>query len=346
MKKLYFLFAAALILTGCKSNEEPAKPAESANLQFDTSALKTQPLPADEFKDVSLTYDLSAGTKFTYRLTSISEDMQSIIADTTISQKLSQTITYLIDGEVKEVDVSKIFEIEFKFTSVGLSADVNGQKISYRSGTKMDSVEKAKYTEYEAMINSPFSARIYPTGEILEILRADRISNKILSMKGVSDSLSPMEKKSFQQEISEGALKPLVNQIFRKLTDKKVAKDSTWIIVQPPVRLPIFSLNNAHNYRVAGFEKFNDNKIANIDVILTSKIVVSPDAKRNGVNVNNPSYSGEGKFYFNLDKKLFQKVSTKTNLVLNMEMVAPTPAGMKKLKRQQKTITKNILELL
>lgn len=346
MKKLILFFIIITLFVGCGESDKPKQNEVADPFSFDSSALKTEPLSADALKDISLTYDLPAGSKFKYRLTSVTEDQQSIVADTTITQKIYQTKNYLIEGEIKEVDPSKVFEVELKFTQIGVNTDVNGTKYSYRSGMKLDSLGKERYLEYEAMINTPFSARIDKNGEIIEILRADRIANKALEMRGYADSLSSIEKKNYQQDVSEGALKPIVNQIFRKLTEKKVAKDSTWIILQPPVNLPVFSLNNTHSYKVAGFEKYNNEKIAVIDVALTSNIIVSPEAKRNGVSVRKPSYSGTGKFYFNIDKNLLQKVSTRTDLQVTIEMTAPTPAGMKKVKRIQKAITRNILELL
>jgi len=205
---------------------------------------------------------------------------------------------------------------------------------------------RERYLDYESLINNPFTARISKTGDIVEVFKADRIVNKILELRNLKDSVSIEEKKSFQQEIIESALKPLITQIFRKLPDKSLAKDSSWSFQPPALNLQIVEFDNSQNFKIIDFKSFNENKLAVIDATVKSKARISPQAKQNNIAVKNPDYYANGTIYFNLDKGLIQKSKTKTTLNLEMSMNMPTQKGMQKVTRKQSTINTNILEFL
>ncbi|PIP78178.1 MAG: hypothetical protein COW85_05200 [Ignavibacteria bacterium CG22_combo_CG10-13_8_21_14_all_37_15] len=348
MKKLLVLTLLFLpFFIGCNKNEAPKKVEKTFSTTFDSSDIKTVPLSDATFSSVDLSYGLKKGSVYDYRLTSITNDDQSIVADTSVSQKIKQALTYLLKLSVKDVDKDGVMEIEFIFSSVKLDASGNGQSFSYQSGRKLSNDEKSRYADYEAIINNPFTARVAPKGEILEFFRTDRIANKLLELKGLKDSVSMEEKKMLQQQISEGALRPLLTQVFRKLPDQQVKKDSSWTLTNPPVQLPFFEMTNTLQFRITGFEKYHDDNLAVLDAGLTSKYKISERAKQAKVTVKSPSYSGEGKIYFNLSKGLVER--SKTNLYLTIEMSMNTPSrtgGMQKVTQKQITKTTNILELL
>jgi len=348
MKQLLVLplFLLALF-TGCNKTEEPKKEEKTFSTSFDSSEIKTVPITDGSFSSVDLKYGLQKGAEFHYRLTSITNDNQSIAADTSIAQNINQTLSYLLKLSVKDVDKDGVMEIEFTFNSVKLDAAGNGKTFSYQSGSKLSAEDKKNYGNYEAIINNPFTARLTAKGEILEFFRTDRIVNKLLELDGTKDSISMEEKKVLQQQISEGALRPLLSQVFRKLPDHQVKKDSLWTLTNPPAQLPFFEMTNTLNFKIVSFEKYNDDNLAMIDAGLTSQYKISERAKQAKVTVNSPSYKGEGKIYFNLSKGLVQKSKTNLYLTIEMSMMAPSrKGGMQKVIQKQYTKTTNILELL
>ena len=347
MKKIIFILSIVLLFAlGCDKKNGTTTVQTTKDFNYDSTDIKAQVLDNSSFKDLELRYKLEKGKKYTYRLTTISDEKQTISADTLIKQDVIQTLAYIVSVEVKDVEPDNVMELSFVFESIKLDATANGQKYSYISGKKLDSLDQQRYLEYEAMLNNPFSIRMSPTGEILDVYKTDRIANKVLEMRGVKDSVSAEEKKLFQQDIVNGALKPLIAQVFRSMPSNKVSIDSSWSIKQPLVNLQVFQLDNTHNFQLKQFEKYNDDNLAVINAGLTSKFIISPEAKRNNIDVKNPNYTAEGKIYFNLTKGLIQKSKTRTALNVEISMTLPRKNGPQKMIRKQSSKNINILELL
>ncbi len=348
MKKLLALTILLFsFFIGCGKKDEPAKEEKTFSTAFDSSEIKAVPITDGSISLVDLKYGLTKGSEYHYRLTSITDDNQSIKADTSIAQNIKQALTYLLKLNVKDVDKDGVMEIEFTFTSVKLDATGNGKTFSYQSGNKLSGDDKKNYANYEAVINNPFTARVAPKGEIFEFFRTDRIANKIIELGGLRDSVSLEEKKMLQQQITEGALRPLLMQVFRKLPAQQVKKDSMWTLANPPAQMPFFEMTNTLNFKITGFEKYKESNLAVIEAGLSSQYKISERAKQAKVSVNSPSYKGEGKIYFNLTRGLVEKSKTNNYLTIEMSMMAPArTGGLQKVTQRQYTKTTNILELL
>jgi len=347
MKKVLIILLSLVIFWGC-DNKESEKPetGKDSDFTFDSTDLQLAPVSDDAFQNVILQYSLKKGNTYKFRLTTITDESQTIQADTTISQKVSQTIVYLIHLEVKDLDEEKVMEINAEVKSIKLDAVSNNEKFSYVSGAKMDSLELMQFVEYEALRNNPFTIRINPEGDIVEIFKADKIANKYLEMRGMKDSISVEEKKMFQQDIINAALKPLLAQVFRKLPKTEVGKDSSWTFKMPAADLQVFKLDNTHTYKLTNFEKLKDDNIAVIEAGLISQFIINPEAKKNNIDVKKPKYTASGKIFFNLSKGLIQKSKTTTSMDVEISMPVPTQKGMQKVTRKQYSVNNNILELL
>lgn len=349
MKKLSIIFLfTILIFMGCGDNKETQNNTPEQDVTtFDSTEIKTSSVDASTVGLVKLNYQLKKGNTYNFRLTSIADDNQKITADTVMEQKVVQTITYLINSKVNEVEADGVMEVEFNFKSVKLTADANGKKYSYKSGTVLDSTDKDRYLEYEALVNNPFTVRLDSNGDILDVFRADKIVNKLLELRNMKDSVSAEDKKLLQQDMVEGALKPMVAQVFRKFPSTEVGKDSTWKNVLPEANLQLFTLQTIQNFKLGSFENFNGDNLAVITADVTANYKISPQAKQNKVDVKNPEYRADGKIYFNLSRGLIQKSITTTSMKIQFSVNMPTPQQtMQKVTRTQTTINKNILELL
>ncbi|MCK6612784.1 MAG: DUF6263 family protein [Ignavibacteriaceae bacterium] len=342
----FIVMALFLTLTGCDSKEKEPESSGSDLLTVDTSEIKGTPVTDNSFADFDLSYTVTKGNTYKYKLTSITEETQSLQTDTTQTMRAKQQISYLIEVKVEEVEADKTMELSFNFKEVAVDGSFNEEKYKYISSAKNDTSVEDRFLEYQALINNPFNARVDKHGNISEIYRTTKIADKILELRKMKDSISAEEKQSFVQDITDGALRPVVMQLFRKLPEAKVAKDSTWYFPQKPASFQIFAIQNTHGFKLSSFEKAGDDTYAVIDASLISTAELAPDAKANGISMKNTGYSGSGKLYFNVGKGVFEKSKTLTTLTVELDMKAPPGAPFSSAKRKQNTRTTNILQLV
>lgn len=347
MKHFLILLSFIFILIGCKKEDD--KPVDIKDkYATDTTEIKTVQLE-NQSELFYINYKLEKGIEYNYRLTNIAENSQSVNAkDTILSQKVKQTITYLIKLKVLDIDVDSIYEIGFNITSVKLEADANGEKFHFESSTSKDSMDRVRYSEYVSVLNNPFNIRVSKTGEVVEIYKTDRIINEFLKLKGALDSVTAAEKDYLKKDMIERALKPLVVQVFRPLPDKIMAKDSLWTNPQEPTKLMVFQVQNTSTYKVKSLELFNNDKIAVIDAGLKTNISGNNKVTDRGATYvfKKPITNAEGKIYFNLAKGCIQKSKTNSKIQISYSMEVPTPKGNEKGAKTEIVVNTNILELL
>ena len=344
MKNILILLFTSLIILGCETNKQPVKTADK--FAFDTTAIKTVTVD-NPMQAVQLEYKLKKGKTYKYRLTTITSSKQTIKADTTIVQDVTQKLSYLTNLRTIDVDKSGVMEIEITFTNIKLDAEANGNHFLYESGVTKDSAEVLKYADYEAMLENPFSIRLNKKGELLEIFRADRMLIKLLDLQGYLDSVSTQQKKELKTNLVEGVLKPLIFQIFRKLPTQKVAKDSTWEFTQPASRFMIFVMQNTNTYKFNSLTKMGNDIVAFLSDGMRTKITGDNTFTEKNVTYkfNKPETSAKGEIYFNLTKGCIQKAKRTTKLSMFFTMDAKTPTL--KQKGSKKTVIENtyIVEL-
>src|SRR3989337_3269568 len=134
MKHLLVLLSFTVIITGCK--KEADKPVDTKDLYAtDTTEIKAVPLE-NQNELFYINYKLEKGKEYNYRLTNIAENTQTVDAnDTLLSQKVKQTLTYLIKLKVLDIDIDSIYEIGFNIASVKLDANANVAKFHFESST-------------------------------------------------------------------------------------------------------------------------------------------------------------------------------------------------------------------
>ena len=351
MKNIFVLTLLSLALfISCqkeKTNEEQ-KVQEEVATTFDSTALPTTAVDESEDQSFSFRYKFEPGKSFKYRLTTISEREQSIITDSTMIDKLNQTIIFIMNFKTLSLDDDSVAEMECTFTSVNLKANANGIAVNYQSGTKMDSTERQKFPEYESLINNPFNMRVGMHGEIIEIYKTDKIINKFLSMRGILDSLTAQEKIMAQQDLTSRSIKPLLAQIFREVPEHKMAIDSTWSYKRESLPIMVFQVDYENSYEVVALEMLGNEKLAVIDGIVKTKVSGTETRNERGVNYkfDKPITTASGKIYFNLNRGLIHKSRSQTNLQNSYSMEMQTPEGIKKAKAKEVTSNVNVIELL
>ena len=346
MKNLIIIILAALLFGSCTKKEKPEEKKISGAV--DTSGVLQTVKDEAPPNNTAISYLLKKDHVYNYRLTSISNSVQTIKSDSTIQQNLKQTITYLFELTVNNIESDNVMDLNVDLKSVKLDASANGQKISYQSGSKMDSLDRMKFIEYESVVNNPFNIRIDPKGEIVEIYKVDKIVFKFLAMQGLNDSVNAVQKKQFRENIAETALKPLMAQIFRPLPQKNVGKDSVWTNIYTN-QIGVFEVTNIAKYRLTGFEKLDNDRLAVIDAGLDIKSKGKEKATEKGINYEfkKPVATGSGTIYFNINKGCIEKSKTTTTLKMSLTMNMPkSPQGPMKATRSDYIENTNILELL
>ena len=347
MKKLISIFVIALFIFGCGEKKEDKKVEQKDKYTFDTSDVKTTPVENPD-QSFLLRYTPEKDKKYHYRITTLASDNQTIEADTIMTQKMKQSVVYLLDMELKNVDNDSTMEFNCNFNSIKVDADVNGKKFNYQSGVTPDSLSKKQFSDYVAILNSPFSVRVSKLGEILEIFRADKIVSAYIDMKGLKDSLNATQKESVRQNLIDAGLKPLLLLVFRKVPQQTVAKDSTWAFQQPESQFMIYKINSTAKYKVADLEQLDGNKLATINAGIDTKVTGNDKITERGVTYNftKPESKARGKIFFNISKGLIQKSRTKTELKVHYTMEMQGPRGLQKGSKSEVIVNTNISELL
>lgn len=343
----FIVMALFLTLTGCDSKEKEPESSGSDLLTVDTSEIKGTPVTDNSFADFDLSYNVQKGNTYLYKLTQVIEESKSFITDTMQSVKIQQQITHRIQVVINELESDKTMEATFNVDEIGVVGQMDKESFKFLStDKKIDSVKDKRFFEYIALLNNPFNARIDKNGNIIEIYRVTKIIDKFLELHNKKDSISSEDKQLLIQDVTEGRLRPIIMQIFRKLPEQKVAIDSSWYFKQSPVNLQIFALQNTQGFKLSAFEKVQDQTFAVIEASLISKTELSPEAKANGISMKNTGYTGNGKLHFNIKLGIFQKTKTTTTFNLELERDAPKGAPFSKVKSKETTRTLNLLELI
>ncbi|MBZ0200037.1 MAG: hypothetical protein K8H86_09225, partial [Ignavibacteriaceae bacterium] len=325
------LFTALLFFAGCGENSknEPVTDNASQNeYAFDSTALKTE-TAENPNQSFFLRYKLNKGEKVRYRVTSIMENKQHIVADTVMDQNVKQTVVYLLDVEPIDVDADSVTEIKMTIKSIKVNAMANQEAFSFETSTTKDTAEIKKFAEYAALANNPFSLRLSKLGEVLEVFRADKIVNQYLQIKGYADSLNADDKVAVRSQIITTGLKPVLTQIFRELPQKMVAKDSVWSFAQPSSRLLVFQIDATTVYKITGLEKLDADIIAVFDASLKTKVEGKTKYSERGVDYDfkKPVTTATGKVYFDVSNGMILKSKTDISILMSNTMEMNSPKG-------------------
>jgi Family of unknown function (DUF6263) len=345
MKKSIFIILAGILISGCgDQNKQTNKPGKQDQFTFDTTDIKATPVENPK-QDFYLRYKLEKGKTYRYRLTAISKDDQSLTSkDTTLNQGYDQTMVYNIAFKPTEIDADSTIEMEVNVSSIKVDGTFGDQQVHYQTGMTKDTAEINKYAQYESLVENPFDIRVSKIGEVLDIFKTDKIVNKLLDIKGYADSLKAEEKATLKNDITDGVLKPLIGQVFRKLPVTKTAVDSSWKVEQPVTQLMVFQAQNTSIFTIGKVENLNGDLIAEVQAGLKTNITGKNKLTDRGINYEfeKPVTSGGGKVYFNISKGLVQKTKLSTAVTLSFKMESGGQKGSKK----ESMSNVNILEYL
>ena len=347
MKYLFISLIASILFFGCSKKSGNTQLNQKNRFTVDTSDISTKPV-SDPDETFNISYKFENGKQLQYRLSSSTHDERILKADSTVTQKMDRSLVYIINTSQanEEKDGTKVMNCEI--TSVKMEQNLNGKEEKFESGSKMDSAQIIKYTEFYALLNNPFGVRVGPNGGVTEIFKVDKIIDKYLSVRKTKTALTSEQRDRLKEGLTRGILKPIMVQIFRKMPESSVAKDSTWNVQQPPAQYLVFKVNNADSYKVSSLGSYNNDKMAVITAGLKSDIEGKTNLVQNGVTYNfkKPETSTSGKIYFNLSKGYIQKSKINTQLHIFFTMEGMTAKGKAKRSEKESVQTSNVVELL
>ena len=338
------------LLISCQKDESQEKNQNSKEITstFDSTALQTISIESSEQKPFLMRYKFIPGESVKFRLTTISKTEQSMEADSTMSESFDQKIIFIIDFKTISLDQDSVAELECNFTSINLNASARGQEFNYQSGTQIDSAKRVQFAEYEALVNSPFNVRITKLGSVIDIYKADRILNKYLDLKNLTDSVDAQQKILAAKDLSDRSIKPLLTQIFREVPKGKVGVDSTWNYKRESLPVLVFEVDYENHYKVNNLELMGDDELAVIAGSVKTNVKGNPKRTEGGINYNfdKPVSKATGKIYFNISKGFIQKSRTESRMQNGYTMEMRTPEGMQKATASEITTNTNVVELL
>lgn len=319
MRKIVLLLAVVLMITACGKKEPP--------------------------KEVLFKYNFQKGQELKYKLTTINEASETIKADTNASTNIYETANYTIALKTIEVEKDSTAEFAVTVTGIDLSSKVNGKETKYNSNNQLKPEEKLPFIQYEALVNNEFRMRVNGKGEVLEVTRIDKILDKILSMQPPPKPLTTEEKTTLTKSLTERAVQPLVQQLFRLMPAKKLPVDSTWHYSYPNV-LGQMQINNNITFKYQEVLK-EDPNIAKITAEMKTTLQGSKNMTEGKISAafDDPKISGGGTILFNIEKGLLQKSDTFTNQEFRVVLTSKEQ-GNKKVDRKQSSKNTLIVELL
>ena len=289
------------------------------------TAVEKNPL-ADMSLDLG--YNLKQGSKFKFKLTTNTIQNQELKSDTLMSIKTERTENYIVDTEVIRVTPEKQNAVKVMVESIDMTGNINGKTFQYDSkNTKANSGEE-EFMEYNILLNSPFRIIFGADGEISNVLDGEKIAQKTIDLGSATHQVSPEEKKYLEQQITSGLLQPICEQLYRKLPDKKVAIDSSWLVSYES-GLATFKITNNAEYTLSDIKIVQGDTLLYIDADLSAVVAGENTAQdeKASYNFQDPKISGKGKIVYNFSKGVFISSDVSVTIELLIQITAKNETG-------------------
>jgi hypothetical protein len=268
--------------------------------------------------EYTLQYGLTEGLTYNYKVFTNTETTRSNGKE---SQTMTVNVDYTLELNPIDVDPDGEMDLKVKFQNIKMEAEfklshqVGVQRYSYDSENPADSskANSPQLAEYAIFKDAMFSARITPTGEIIEIYKLDNLINKILAenINTVGDEVKAQLKTKVEMQVSS-----MVSQLFQFLPSTPIQLDSVWS-KETSERLDEETISkNSLTYKILDVKNINGKDIAFINAKLMSNIPRRKTIEEPGVKYEfkKPLLSGQGEIQFNLENGLVVSRNLETNM--------------------------------
>ena len=297
---------------------------------------------------INLSYNLKQGDKFQYRLTTGTTQTQELRSDTVMSIKTERSENYIVDTEVLRVTSDKQNALKITVSGIDMTGSMNGKNFSYDSKDKNSRKNTKEFPEYNILLDSPFRIIFGPDGEISNVLDGEKIAKKMIDFGGLDHSPTTEEKKYLEQQINANLLLPMCQQLYRKLPNKIVSIDSSWLVSYES-GIATFKVTNNTKYTLKDIRVIDGDTLLYIDADLSAVSEGKNTAKdeRASYNFQDPKILGKGKIVYNYSKGVFisSSVSLTVELIIQISTKDETGKDVNLLRRDI-TVNNYKVELL
>ena len=257
MKKLVILLFFILLLISCSDEK---KEVEQSSKKAET------PIIIPQYK-TQLKYIFKKGQLYKYKIQTISESNQVVEAESLLTSTAYQTVNYLVNLKTTEVDEFNNAVINMKISSIIVNATINGQKLKYDSKFIYSSRERVMYAEYESIKNKSFKMKVSEYGEIIEIYELDDVVDEMLIIQNKLN-INSEERDAIVTTLTDAALKPLCEQLFRKIPSEKVGINYSWSNSYF-TNFAMFEIENIASYKILDFFEDETDSLIKIGASLS-----------------------------------------------------------------------------
>ncbi len=342
LKTLILILAAFLI--SCSNNEENKEKIKSGSNKDSTNEIAKEEVVGPK---ILLNYKFKKGDKFRYKLTTTSNNSETIRADTSFTNIVSQIVNYTFDFTVKNVSQIDEAEMTVVISKIQAESNYNGQKIQYDSKYIYSTRERVQFVDYESVKKVPFRIYVNNIGQVTKVDKIEKIMYNILSIQQVPDTLSAATKEKMKINIANGTLMPLTQQMFKVISEDEVGVNSTWQM-KYNTPLAVFNIENIAKFKITDIS-FDKDTIATISSTLLATITGKNTATENNVTYtfSTPKIDGSGTVKFNESKGLVGYSESTTNLEIGMMIEGYDNKNQKKQhSKKDVTTNKNTVQLL
>lgn len=344
MKLKILILILAAFLISCSNKDENKENIKNESVKDSSGEITKEEVVGPK---ILLQYKFKKGDKFSYKLTTNSNNSETIQADTSFTNTVSQVVNYTFNFTVKDVTEFNDAEMTVVISKITAESNYNGQKISYDSKYIYSTREKVQFVDYESVKKVPFRIYVNNIGQVTKVDKIDKIMYNILSIQNVPDTLSDATRQKMKTNIANGTLMPLTQQMFKVISEDEVGVNSTWQM-KYNTPLAVFNIENTAVFKITNIS-FDKDTIATIYSTLLADISGENTATENNITYtfSTPKINGNGTVKFNESKGLVEYSESSTNLEMGMMIEGYDNKNQKKQNsKKDNTTNKNTVQLL
>lgn len=316
MKLKIFIIVLVLGFAACSNDKDKSKSEQKDSITVGGNVEKEEVIGPK----IHLSYKFKKGDKFSYMLNTSSVNSESISADTTLTNLIKQNVTYVFNFVVNNISEIEGTELTSTIASISAESNFNKQNIKYDSKYIYSTREKIQFVDYEAVKKVPFRIYVNNIGQVTRVDKIEKIVNNILSIQQVPDTLSSATKEKMKFNIANGTLMPLIQQVFKVISEDEVGVNSTWEL-KFNTPLAVFDVENTAVFKIKELN-FDKDTVANITSSLLMNVKGNNVVTENKIKYtfDTPKLDGSGRVKFNNTRGLVEFSESKTNLQMSMLM--------------------------